>query len=60
MVGDLPTLPAVSVGDDGALLVCIEPRERQATHPGQTASVFKRRMGTAEEAKFGKRRFPGK
>ena len=54
-VGELLTPSAVSVGDDGALLVGIAARERQATHPGLSAAIFKRRMGTAEEVKLGKR-----
>ena len=56
-VGDLLTPSAVSVGDDGALLVGIAARERQATHPGQSAAIFKRRMGSAEEVKLGKRSY---
>ncbi|KTE43019.1 MULTISPECIES: Hsp70 family protein [unclassified Sphingopyxis] len=56
-LGDLLTPSAVSVGDDGALLVGLAARERQATHPEATATIFKRRMGTIEEAKLGKRRY---
>lgn len=56
-VGELLTPSAVSVGDDGALLVGIAARERQATHPGQSAAIFKRRMGSAEEVKLGKRSY---
>lgn len=56
-LGDLLTPSAVSVGDDGALLVGLAARERQATHPEATATIFKRRMGTTEEARLGKRRY---
>ncbi len=41
-LGDLLTPSAVSVGDDGALLVGMAARERQSTHPDLTASAFKR------------------
>ena len=53
-LGDLLTPSAVSVGDDGALLVGMAARERQSTHPDLTASAFKRYMGTQQTAKLGR------
>lgn len=53
-LGDLLTPSAVSVGDDGAILVGMAARERQATHPNQTAVAFKRLMGTKQTAKLGR------
>lgn len=56
-LGDLLTPSAVSVGDDGAILVGMAARERQATHPNQTAVAFKRLMGTKQTAKLGRTSF---
>ncbi len=52
-LGDLLTPSAVSLGDDGALIVGRAARERQATHPDRTATLFKRLMGTAETVRLG-------
>jgi molecular chaperone HscC len=40
------TPSAVSVDEDGQLLVGLAARERQVTHPDRTATAFKRLMGT--------------
>jgi len=45
-VGELLTPSAVSVTDDGTLLVGAAARARATTHPGRTAMWFKRDMGT--------------
>lgn len=54
-LGDVLTPSAVSITDDGALIVGKAARERQATHPAQTATLFKRLMGTAEFIKMGRK-----
>ncbi len=56
-LGDILTPSAVSIGDDGALLVGMAARERQSTHPKLTASAFKRLMGTAQVVKLGKQSY---
>jgi len=52
-LGDLLTPSAVSLGDDGGLLVGMAARERQSTHPNQTATTFKRFMGTTQRLRLG-------
>ncbi|WP_294297872.1 molecular chaperone HscC [uncultured Sphingomonas sp.] len=47
-LGEGLTPSAVSIGDDGAVLVGSAARDRQATHPDRTATSFKRLMGTRE------------
>jgi molecular chaperone HscC len=56
-MGDFLTPSAVSVSDDGAVMVGIAARERQAAHPRQTATTFKRLMGTAQKIKLGRTEF---
>lgn len=56
-LGDFLTPSAVSIGESGELLVGMAARERQSTHPHQTATAFKRYIGTAQEVKLGKRKF---
>lgn len=56
-VGDLLTPSAVGLGDDGALLVGMAARERQSTHPKQTATAFKRLMGSQKPIMFGRTRY---
>lgn len=56
-LGDLLTPSAVSIADDGSLLVGMAARDRQATHPDLTATAFKRYMGTKQTVKMGKRTF---
>ena len=45
-LGSVLTPSAVSVDDNGEFLVGLAARERQVTHPGSTATAFKRFMGT--------------
>jgi len=52
-LGDLLTPSAVSLGDDGSLLVGMAARERQSTHPDRTATAFKRYMGATRHARLG-------
>jgi molecular chaperone HscC len=56
-LGDVLTPSAVSVTDDGTLLVGAAARDRQATHPDRTATSFKRLMGTRETRRLGTRTF---
>lgn len=56
-LGSVLTPSAVSLGEDGQLLVGLPARERQVTHPARTATVFKRYMGSGRVAHLGKRRF---
>ena len=55
--GDVLTPSAVSLTDDGALLVGLAARERQSTDPDRTATVFKRYMGTDRKITLGKKRY---
>lgn len=52
-LGDRLTPSAVSVGDDGEILVGLAARERLSTHPLRTATAFKRYMGNARELTLG-------
>ncbi|MFB9264100.1 Hsp70 family protein [Bradyrhizobium erythrophlei] len=45
-LGHTVTPSAVSLGDDGAILVGLSARERLSTHPARTVTAFKRYMGT--------------
>jgi len=56
-LGDLLTPSAVSLNEDGSLLVGMAARERQSTHPKQTATAFKRLIGTQQPLTLGKKRF---
>jgi len=56
-IGDLLTPSAVSIGDNGDLMVGLAARDRQSTHPKLTASAFKRWMGTKQTITLGKRTF---
>ncbi len=56
-LGDFLTPSAVSIGDDGGLLVGLAARERQSTHPKQTATTFKRLMGTPQITTLGKQKY---
>src|SRR3954467_13296855 len=53
-IGDVLTPSAVGLSDDGAILVGMAARERQATHPQLTATAFKRLMGTQQKVKLGR------
>lgn len=52
--GEYLTPSVVSVDDDGTVYVGKTAKQRLASHPGQTASVFKRFMGTGKEYYLGK------
>ncbi|WP_084580400.1 Hsp70 family protein [Sphingomonas azotifigens] len=56
-LGDLLTPSAVSIADDGSVLVGMAARERQSTHPRDTVTAFKRYIGTQQTVKLGKRSF---
>jgi len=58
-LGHLLTPSAVSLDEkaDGHLLVGLAARERQSTHPDQTATAFKRYMGAERITRLGKRDF---
>jgi molecular chaperone HscC len=55
-LGSVLTPSAVSLTDDGNLLVGLAARERQVTHPQLTATAFKRYMGTQRYTQLGKQR----
>ena len=52
-LGSYLTPSAVSVDDDGRVLVGMAARERQVTHPRVTATAFKRWMGTTRTTSLG-------
>ncbi|MBO9499823.1 MAG: molecular chaperone HscC [Novosphingobium sp.] len=56
-LGQLVTPSAVSIDDDGELLVGLPARERQPTHPDRTATAFKRYMGTSRKLKLGRKEY---
>jgi molecular chaperone HscC len=56
-LGELLTPSAVSLADDGAVLVGRPARDRQPTHPQATATAFKRLMGSAKVTRLGRRDF---
>src|SRR4051794_737984 len=56
-VGELLTPSAVSVDEDGRMLVGAAARARASTHPGQTALAFKRDMGTDRTYSLGRHSF---
>jgi molecular chaperone HscC len=56
-LGDVLTPSAISVDEDGAILVGAAARERLLTHPTRTAAAFKRAMGTDHDFKLGSKHF---
>ncbi len=56
-LGDVLTPSAVSIDGGGEVLVGMAARERQGTHPKDTATAFKRYIGTARETVLGGRSF---
>lgn len=56
-LGHVLTPSAVSIDDEGQILVGLAARERQATHPNLTATAFKRYMGTQRQTLLGKKSF---
>jgi molecular chaperone HscC len=56
-LGEYLTPSCVSVDEDGTILVGRAARERLQTHPGQSAAVFKRFMGSDKTIRLGSRVF---
>ncbi len=56
-LGHFLTPSAVSLDEDGGLLVGLAARERQSTHPDRTATIFKRYMGSRRLTLLGERRY---
>ncbi len=56
-LGHVLTPSAVSVEDDGTILVGLAARERMVRHPAATATCFKRYMGTQHQGFLGGRMF---
>jgi molecular chaperone HscC len=54
-LGQFLTPSAISMGNDGAVLVGLSPPERPATHPTLTATSFKRYMGTDRQIFLGRK-----
>src|SRR5262245_5777979 len=54
-LGHVLTPSAVSLDDKGELLVGLAARERQVSHPGSTATAFKRYMGSRKITRLRKR-----
>jgi molecular chaperone HscC len=52
-LGSVLTPSAVSVDDNGEFLVGLAARERQITHPGSSATAFKRFMGSTRTMTLG-------
>lgn len=57
MLGKHLTPSVVSIDDDGQMYVGETARERMALYPEQTASVFKRSMGSEKKYRLGKQEF---
>ena len=56
-LGHVLTPSAVSIDEDGSLLIGTVARERLLTHPSKTAAAFKRAMGTQHEFRLGNKKF---
>jgi len=56
-LGHVLTPSAVSIANDGSLLVGLAARERSSTHPGRTVQSFKRWMGTDHKVVLGEHTF---
>lgn len=55
--GEYLTPSVVSIGEDGTVYVGKTAKERLSSHPQQSASVFKRFMGTPRKYKLGDRTY---
>lgn len=55
--GEYLTPSVVSIGEDGTVYVGKTAKERLASHPDETASVFKRFMGTPRKYMFGEKSY---
>ncbi len=51
-LGDMLTPSAVSIAESGEVLVGSAARDRQSTHPHESVTAFKRRMGTQQTVKI--------
>ena len=51
-LGDMLTPSAVSITESGQVLVGSAARDRQSTHPHESVTTFKRRMGTQQTVKI--------
>jgi molecular chaperone HscC len=56
-LGDYLTPSAISIGDNDEVIVGLPARDRRETHPGRTATAFKRLMGTQQRTKLGRHLF---
>ena len=56
-LGHVLTPSAVSVDEDGRILVGLAARERQASHPDRTVTAFKRYMGTSRNTRLASHNF---
>lgn len=56
-LGQRLTPSVVSADETGEILVGMAARERLITHPGQSATAFKRHMGSRREVVLGRRKF---
>ncbi|WP_395644859.1 Hsp70 family protein [Terricaulis sp.] len=56
-LGHVLTPSAVSIDDNGDVIVGLPARERKSTHASTTATAFKRLMGTRRSTKLGKLSF---
>src|SRR5690349_10412561 len=54
-LGSFLTPSAVSIDEKGELLVGLAARERQVSHPEQTATTFKRYMGSKRKSRLGQK-----
>jgi molecular chaperone HscC len=56
-LGSFLTPSAISVDEDGAILIGLAARERLSSHPDRTAAAFKRAMGTGKLFRLGRLTF---
>ena len=56
-LGSVLTPSAVSIAEGGEVLVGMAARERQVSHPSQSATAFKRYMGSGRMTLLGQQRF---
>ncbi|SEC09329.1 molecular chaperone HscC [Rhizobiales bacterium GAS191] len=56
-LGSPLTPSAVSIDDDGSVLIGMSARERLSTHPGRSVAAFKRSMGTQQIFRVGRQAF---
>ncbi|TQV81075.1 molecular chaperone HscC [Aliikangiella coralliicola] len=56
-LGDVITPSAVSIDEDGQILIGKTAQERMISHPESSVAGFKRKMGTKSRIKLGKKEF---